>query len=83
MKRRVFVGSAFAGAALTGAYAKPQKPQAGSIPTRTFGKTGVKVHMIAQGGARKTGERLLEVVQDGDDHGYAASSRAAIRTPSE
>ena len=54
MKRRVFVGSAFAGAALTGAYAKPQKPQAGSIPTRTFGKTGVKVHMIAQG---KVGHR--------------------------
>ena len=52
MKRRVFVGGAFAGAALTGAYAKPQKPRAGVIPTRTFGKTGVKVQIIAQGGAR-------------------------------
>jgi aryl-alcohol dehydrogenase-like predicted oxidoreductase len=52
MKRRVFVGSAFAGAALTGAYAKPQKAKAGAIPTRLYGKTGVRVQIIAQGGAR-------------------------------
>lgn len=52
MKRRVFVGGAFAGAGLTGAYAQPPKLKAGDIPTRPFGKTGVKVNIIAQGGAR-------------------------------
>ena len=43
MKRRVFVGGAFAGMALTGADARPPKPKSGDIPTRQFGKTGVKV----------------------------------------
>jgi aryl-alcohol dehydrogenase-like predicted oxidoreductase len=52
MKRRVFVGGAFAGVGLTGAYAQPPKPKSGAIPTREFGKTGVKVSVIAQGGAR-------------------------------
>ncbi|SPF38674.1 Aldo/keto reductase [Candidatus Sulfopaludibacter sp. SbA4] len=52
MKRRVFVGSAFAGIGLTGAYAQPPKPKAGDIPMRLYGRTGVKVSIIAQGGAR-------------------------------
>jgi predicted aldo/keto reductase-like oxidoreductase len=52
MRRRVFVGGAFAGISLTGAFAKPQKAKAGAIPTRLFGKTGVHVPIIAQGGAR-------------------------------
>src|SRR6516165_7316938 len=52
MKRRAFVGGAFAGVGLTGAYAQPPKPKSGAIPTREFGKTGVKVSVIAQGGAR-------------------------------
>jgi len=52
MKRRAFVGSAFAGLGLTGASAQPPKVKAGDIPTRVFGKTGVKVQVIAQGGAR-------------------------------
>lgn len=52
MKRRSFVGSAFAGMSITGALAAPQKPKAGDIPTTTFGKTGIKVGIIAQGGAR-------------------------------
>jgi len=38
--------------ALTGAYAQPPKPKGGDIPTRPFGKTGVKVPIICQGGAR-------------------------------
>jgi aryl-alcohol dehydrogenase-like predicted oxidoreductase len=46
------VGGAFAGLGLSGAYAKPQKPKTGGIPTRAFGKTGIKVSIIAQGGAR-------------------------------
>jgi|SRR4051794_7691608 len=49
MKRRVFVGGAVAG---VGAYASPQMPTAGDIPTRTFGKTGIRVQIVAQGGAR-------------------------------
>ncbi len=52
MKRRSFVGGAFAGVSITGASAAPQKIKAGDIPTTTFGKTGVKVSVIAQGGAR-------------------------------
>jgi aryl-alcohol dehydrogenase-like predicted oxidoreductase len=52
MKRRSFVGGAFAGLSITGAFAAPQKPKAGDIPTVTFGRTGVKVSVIAQGGAR-------------------------------
>ncbi|HYW41634.1 MAG TPA: aldo/keto reductase [Bryobacteraceae bacterium] len=52
MKRRVFVGTAFAGVGLTGAFARPPKPKAGDIPTKVYGKTGVTVPIIAQGGAR-------------------------------
>jgi len=52
MKRRVFVGGAFAGVGLTGAYAKPAKMKSGGIPMKEYGKTGVKVSIIAQGGAR-------------------------------
>ena len=52
MKRRVFVGSAFTGVSLTGAFAHPPKPNAGAVPTRMFGKTGIAVSIIAQGGAR-------------------------------
>ncbi len=52
MKRRAFVGSALAGASVTGAYAAPPKVKAGDIPTTTFGRTGVTVSVIAQGGAR-------------------------------
>ncbi len=52
MKRRSFVGGALAGVPITGAFATPQKIKAGDIPTTTFGKTGVKVSVIAQGGAR-------------------------------
>jgi aryl-alcohol dehydrogenase-like predicted oxidoreductase len=52
MKRRSFVGSALAGVSITGAFAAPQKVKASDIPTTTLGKTGVKVSVIAQGGAR-------------------------------
>src|SRR5229473_1320570 len=52
MRRRVFVGGAVAGVGLTGAYAKPAKVKAGDIPMKEYGKTGVKVTIIAQGGAR-------------------------------
>ncbi|WP_162179997.1 aldo/keto reductase [Bryobacter aggregatus] len=52
MRRRSFAGAAFAGIPITGAFAAPQKVQAGDIPTTTFGKTGIRVSVIAQGGAR-------------------------------
>ncbi|HWC00117.1 MAG TPA: aldo/keto reductase [Bryobacteraceae bacterium] len=51
MQRRIFVGGAFAG--LPGAaFARPAKLRAGDIPTRTFGKTGVKLTVIGQAGGR-------------------------------
>src|ERR1019366_5952002 len=52
MKRRSFVDGALTGVSITGAHAMPQKMIAADIPTTTFGKTGVKVSIIAQGGAR-------------------------------
>lgn len=48
MKRRLFVGGAFAGLGM----AAQQNAKAGNIPVTTLGKTGVKVSVIAQGGAR-------------------------------
>lgn len=41
-------GPSFAGGALE----EYQKVRAGDIPTTTFGKTGIEVSVIAQGGAR-------------------------------
>jgi uncharacterized protein len=52
MKRRLFVGGAFAGLSIGRSFAAPQKVKAGDIPVTTLGKTGVKVSVIAQGGAR-------------------------------
>jgi len=52
MKRRAFVGGALAGVPITSAHAAPPTVKAGDIPTTTFGKTGIKVSVIAQGGAR-------------------------------
>lgn len=48
MKRRLFVGSALPLAAAQA----PKRKTGGDIPTKEFGKTGVKVTVIAQGGAR-------------------------------
>lgn len=39
MKRRIFVGGAFTGVPITGAFAAQPKPKASDIPTVTFGKT--------------------------------------------
>jgi uncharacterized protein len=52
MKRRSFVGGALAGLSITGVKAQSQKVKAGDIPTTMFGKAGVNVSVIAQGGAR-------------------------------
>lgn len=52
MRRRLFVGGAFAAAPISRTFAAPRKAQAGGIPVTPFGKTGIKVSVIAQGGAR-------------------------------
>jgi predicted aldo/keto reductase-like oxidoreductase len=52
MRRRTFLGSAFAGLAATAYGVRPPKAKAGGIPQRTFGKTGVKVTVIGQAGGR-------------------------------
>ncbi len=48
MQRRTFVGAVFAGLAL----ARPAKPRAGDIPKRALGRTGEKLTIIGEGGAR-------------------------------
>jgi predicted aldo/keto reductase-like oxidoreductase len=50
--RRTFVGGAFAGLTTLSLNAETPRPSSGSIPTREFGKTGVKVTIIGQAGAR-------------------------------
>jgi len=52
MNRRTFVGATIAAMSLAGKSAEAEKVRAGDIPTTTFGKTGIKVSVIAQGGAR-------------------------------
>ncbi len=52
MERRVFVGGALSGIAAAGANAQPGSIKAGDIPTVVLGKTGARVSVIAQGGAR-------------------------------
>ena len=73
MQRRTFIGAAFAGLGITGLYAKPPKPKAGSIPMREFGKTGMKLTVVGQGGARlallRTKERARAHVQHAYDLG--------------
>lgn len=50
--RRLFFGGMFAGLGISRASAAQQNTKAGDIPVTTLGKTGVKVSVIAQGGAR-------------------------------
>ncbi len=52
MNRRTFIGAAFASLSLRGLSIEPPKPAPGSIPMRVFGKTGVKLTVVGQGGAR-------------------------------
>lgn len=52
MNRRSFVGGAIAAASVTKAFPAAPRVKAGDIPTTTFGKTGIKVSIIGQGGAR-------------------------------
>lgn len=48
MQRRSFFGAAFSGLAAP----RPAKPKSGDIPKRTLGRTGEKLTIIGEGGAR-------------------------------
>jgi len=52
MRRRTFIGAVFSGLSITGLNAKPPEPRVGDIPKRPFGRTGVSLTVIGQGGAR-------------------------------
>ncbi len=70
MNRRAFIGSAFSGLGITGAYARPPKVKAGDVPMRSFGKTGVKLSVIGQGGARMALLRAKEEARAHLRHAY-------------
>ncbi|MBK7927888.1 MAG: aldo/keto reductase [Bryobacterales bacterium] len=52
MHRRTFSGAVFAGLGLTSQSARAAKPKPGATPMRDFGRTGVKLSVVGQGGAR-------------------------------
>jgi uncharacterized protein len=68
--RRTFVGAAFAGLGITGISARPPKPKAGDTPMREFGKTGVKLTVVGQGGARLALLRTKEAARSHLRHAY-------------
>ena len=68
--RRTFVGAAFAGLGITGLSARAPKPQIGSTPMREFGKTGVKLTVVGQGGARLALLRTKEAARPHVRHAY-------------
>jgi predicted aldo/keto reductase-like oxidoreductase len=70
MRRRTFIGAAFSGLSITGLGTRPPRPQAGSTPVREFGKTGVKLTVIGQGGARLALLRSKELARAHVRHAY-------------
>ncbi len=68
--RRTFIGAAFAGLGITSAGARPPKPPAGALPTREFGRTGIRVTVIGQGGARLALLRTKEQARAHVRHAY-------------
>jgi hypothetical protein len=70
LRRRTFVGAAFAGLGITGLSAEPPKAKAGTTPMREFGKTGVKLTIIGQGGARLALMRTKEAARIHVRHAY-------------
>lgn len=68
--RRSFVGAVFAGLGITGLNAQPKKPQVGATPMREFGKTGVKLTIVGQGGARLALLRTKEAARPHVRHAY-------------
>ena len=70
LRRRTFVGAAFAGLGITGLSAQSPKPMAGGTPMREFGRTGVKLTVIGQGGARLALLRTKESARAHVRHAY-------------
>jgi predicted aldo/keto reductase-like oxidoreductase len=70
MDRRTFVGGAFAGMSILGLNAQPAKPLAGATPMREFGKTGVKLTIVGQAGARLALMRTKEAARAQVRHAY-------------
>jgi len=70
IRRRTFIGAAFAGLGITGLSARPPKPSAGTTPMREFGKTGMKLTVIGQGGARLALLRTKEQARAQVRHAY-------------
>jgi predicted aldo/keto reductase-like oxidoreductase len=68
--RRTFVGAVFAGLGITGLSARPPKPKVGATPMREFGKTGVKLTVIGQGGWALSLLRTKEAAQAHVRHAY-------------
>jgi len=68
--RRTFVGGAFAGMSILGLNAQPTRPLAGATPMREFGKTGVKLTIVGQAGARLALTRNKDVARDQVRHAY-------------
>ncbi len=71
MRRRTFAGAAFAGLGLTGMYARSPKPKSGATPMREFGRSGVKLTVVGQGGARLALLRNKEAARAHVRHAYA------------
>jgi uncharacterized protein len=69
MIRRTFVGAIFSGLGLTGAYARPPQVKSGPVPRREFGKTGVSLSVIGQGGVRLSLLRTKEEARAQVRHG--------------
>src|SRR5579862_616255 len=70
IRRRTFVGAVFAGLGITGLSARPPKPKVGAIPMREFGKTGVKLSIVGQGGWALSLLRNKEAAQAHVRHAY-------------
>ncbi len=68
--RRTFVGTVFAGLGITALSARAPKPQVGATPVREFGKTGVKLTIVGQGGARLALLRTKEAARPHVRHAY-------------
>lgn len=52
MRRRTFVGRVFAGLCMAGAAARLARAKSAPLPRRVFGKTGVELTWLGQGGAK-------------------------------
>ncbi len=70
IQRRTFVGSVFAGLGITGLSAQAPKPKSGATPMREFGKTGVRLTVVGQGGARLALLRTKEAARPQVRHAY-------------